>query len=272
MDTLLEFLRRLPPIPWRDLFWSYGLPFVLGSLAAGVAYLAARASFLRRDFLHRVNFSLNYVDDNQLRLRTLKESDLDQIILNNRHGRKMLLRAARNVSDSDKAPFLDMGDDCGWLVLNAILNEISELLPTGPIAKSLGLPVRSAWYLFGVTCESDDDVKMRKIRVMIIAEELLRKIDQFPMLKFQHPWHRVRYQTLLKMRQLHHDDQRQETAEQEQRLKRQTELAQMPEKRRQREQAKDQKAAARQLPVRHLMRVELTLPLPPVPAANYSLD
>ncbi len=236
--------------------------FLVGIICTWLAQRAARAAFTRRDFLHRVNFSLNFVENNELRIRTLKESDVDQIILDNRHGRNVILKAARNARRSDQAPFLDLPPDCGWLVLNAILNEISEAFSAGHLAKSMGLPSRSCWYVFGVTCEWDDDVKMRKIRVMVIAEELLKTIDRFPLLKFQYPWHHVRYRTLLKMRDLYQEDRRTETAEHDGKLNRDRELAAMSEKQRQRATQRDRLAAERSLPRRNLMRIELTLPTP----------
>jgi hypothetical protein len=261
MHGLTEFFRSLQAVPGSELLRGYLVAFLVGIVCTWLAQRAARAAFTRRDFLHRVNFSLNYVENNELRIRTLKESDVDQIILDNRHGRNVILKAARNARRSDQAPFLDLPADCGWLVLNAILNEISEEFSAGHLAKSMGLPSRSCRYVFGATCEWDDDVKMRKIRVMIVAEDLLKTIDRFPLLKFQYPWHHVRYRTLLKMRELYQEDRRAESAEQEGKLKRDRELAAMSEKQRQRAIERDRLAAERLLPRRNLMRIELTLPM-----------
>jgi hypothetical protein len=264
MHTLPELLRNIEAVPWGEILRGHLAAFLVGIVCTWLAQRAARAAFTRRDFLYRVNFSLNYVENNELRIRTLKESDVDQIILDNPHGRNVILKAARNARRADQAPFLDLPEDCGWLVLNAILNEISEEFPAGHLAKSMGLPARSCWYVFGATCEWDDDVKMRKIRVMIVAEELLKTIDGFPLLKFQHPWHHVRFRTLLKMRELYQADQRAETAEHDGKLKRDRELAAMSVKQRQRAMERDRRAAERSLPRRNLMRIELTLPTPTV--------
>jgi hypothetical protein len=274
VDELLEFFRKMDPIPWREIIWNYGRTFLLGAVVAWLALWVARIRLARRDFLHRINFSLNDIEDNELKIRTLKESDIEQIILNNRHARNLLVGAARAARSSEKSPFLDLPESCSWLVLNAILNEISEMFPGGPVAKSMGIPVRSVWYVFGVTCEWDDDVKMRKIRVMLMAEELLKRLDQYPDLKYQHPWHRVRHETLRRMRKLYDEDRRVEAAEQDRQLQRDKELAAMPEEKRQRAIAADRKAAGRTLPVRNLMRIELALPFSAVmsPDARFARE
>jgi hypothetical protein len=274
MHGLNELLRSIEAVPWGDMLRGHLAAFLVGIICTWLAQRAARAAFTRRDFLHRVNFSLNYVENNELRIRTLKESDVDQIILDNRHGRNVVLKAARNARGSDQAPFLDLPEDCGWLVLNAILNEISEEFSAGHLAKSMGLPSRSCWYVFGATCEWDDDVKMRKIRVMVVAEELLKTIDSFSLLKFQYPGHHVRYRTLLKMRELYQQDRRAEAAEHDGKLKRDRELAAMSEKQRQRAMDRDRRAAERSLPRRKLMRIELTLPAPAAapPAGEAAAD
>ena len=259
MNDLLQWLRTLADHPWVHLAWTYGGPLVTALAAALLAYWAAWRRFTARDFLYRVNFSLNFVENNQLHLRTLKESDIDQIILNNKHGRNMLLKAARAARSSAKTPFLDLTPEDTFLVLNAILNELSESFAAGALARSMGRPVQAKWYVFGVTCEWDDEVKNRKIRVMIIAEDLLEKLDRLPTLEYQHPWHHVRHETLLTMRKLYQDDCRAEAADRQRRQRREAELAAMPEPRRSEALARDRKTEGRLPPVRHLMRVELGL-------------
>lgn len=259
MHDVIVWLRSVWEDPWIGLGLKAGGPFLAGLAAAWLAQWVAWWRFTSRDFLHRVNFSLNYVEDNRLQLRTLKESDIDQIILDNKHGRNMLLAAARGAKTSAKAPFLDLRPEESFVVLNAILNELSESFAARSLARSMGLPVKSKWYVFGVTCEWDDEVRNRKIRVMIIAEDLLAKFDQLPPLRYQHPWHHVRHETLLKMQKLYQDDCRAEEADEKRRWQREAELAAMAEDRRRQEKAQDHMRQDRSPPVRHLMRIELGL-------------
>jgi len=262
MNEFFQWLWSLREQPWVHLITSYGGPFLAGLATAWLAHWAAWRRYAARDFLHRVNFSLNYVEERQLRLRTLKESNIDQIILNNQHGREMLLAAARRAKSSPKTPFLDLPPDDTFLVLNAILNELSETFAAGALARSMDLTVPAAWYVFGVTCEWDDEVKNRKIRVMLIAEDLLQNFEQLPGLTFHHPWHRVRYETLLTMQKLYREDCRAEAADREAQQRRAAELAALPEAQRQQAQAADRRTEGRSPPARNLMRVELGLGCP----------
>jgi hypothetical protein len=98
--------------------------------------------------------------------------------------------------------------DEAWVVLNSVLNELSEQFAAGFLAMSMGLPTRSERYVIGLTCEKDRDVRINKIRVMIVAESLLEKIEGFSDLTFEKEHHRIRLKTLAKMAQLHHDPKR----------------------------------------------------------------
>jgi hypothetical protein len=257
MNDFIDWLWSLWEHPWVHFLGTHAGPFALGFAASWLTHWLAWRRFAAREFLHRVNFSLNYVENNQLRLRTLKESDIDQIILNNRHGRNMLLAAARRAKSSAKTPFLEMAPDDTFLVLNAILNELSQSFAAGALAKSMGLPVHSKWYVFGITCEWDDEVKNRKIRVMIIAEDLLESLDRLPPLEYQHPWHRVRHATLLTMLGLYREDCRAEAADRQQCQQREAQLAAMSDQQRSKALEEDRESEQRSPPVRNLMRVEL---------------
>jgi hypothetical protein len=166
-----------------------------------LAYWRARSVWRARDFMTRVNFSLNYVDANKLKIRTLRETDIDRILLGNKHGERVVLRAARNTSTEH--PFLRLPRRDAWLVLNSVLNELSSRFSEGFLAASMGVPTRSATYVFAITCERHRDVRMNKIRVMIVEKSLLLEMDRFQDLEFESNSHHVRYETLKTMRQLY---------------------------------------------------------------------
>lgn len=175
-------------------------------LVVVIAYVKARSSWLSRCFLTRVNFSLNCVDGSVLKIRTLREDDICQILLGNSHGRRKVLKAARKTTVGE--PFLHLSEDDAWVVLNAILNEISEQFSIGFLAMSAGVPVKSTTYVFGITCEKNSDVRTNKIRVMIIEKSLLEEIDEFTEFEFEFPSHSVRLETLKIMKEIHNDPKR----------------------------------------------------------------
>lgn len=202
MAALVEFVQQ-----YWELFSSVG-----GLLVFLVAAGAARRGWKRRQFLHRVNFSLNYVENGVLRIRTLQEAGIDDILLNNRHGKERLLRVARQARLDQ--PFLMLPGEDHWLVLNSVLNELSEQFAAGVLARSMGLPAKTATYVFGITCERDKDVRINKIRVMIVERSLLERIDEQTQFEFERPWHHVRLKTLKRMRRLYDEDKRCNAAEQ----------------------------------------------------------
>lgn len=196
MIDLLEYVRD----NWEPLALAVSL------IVALIAYLKTRATWKSRNFMSRVNLSLNYVEDNKLKIRTLREDDIGRILLGNKHGKRLLLRAARKTTVGE--PFLSLPQPDAWVVLNAILNELSEQFADGFLARSMGLSTRSATYVFGVTCEKDRDVRINKIRVMIIKRSLLERIDDLEEVEFESPLHHIRLETLRLMKRIFLDKDR----------------------------------------------------------------
>lgn len=171
-----------------------------------LTYWRARSTWKTRDFLGRINFSLNFIQENRLKIRTLQENNIDDILLNNNHGRRMMLKAASQTTL--EKPFLELPEKDAWIVLNSVLNEISEQFADGFLAIAAGLTMRTTTFIFGITCERDADVRMNKIRVMIIERALLEKIDELEEIEFESPHHHVRLDTLKTMRKIYLDDAR----------------------------------------------------------------
>ena len=190
-----EFLVEFPRDYWEQVAAVATLCIFL------LTYWKARSVWKARDFLTRVNFSLNYVDANKLKIRTLRETEIDRILLGNRHGRRVVLRAARGTTTEQ--PFLRLPKTDAWLVLNSVLNELSEEFAEGFLAASMGVPTKTATFVLAITCEKHRDVRMNKIRVMIIEKSLLLEIGKFSDIEFERDSHHVRYQTLKTMRELY---------------------------------------------------------------------
>lgn len=221
--ALVEWLKSGPELLRQHWHSIAGTAATL--LAAAWVWWRARLAWRRRRFLHRINFSLNYIEAGTLRFRTLQESDIREILLNNTYAVKLLMRAVgRTTLDQ---PLVELPDRDAWIVLNSVLNELSEQFAQGFLARSMGLPVCAEQYVFAITCEKDPDVRINKVRVMIIAESLLDRIEQMGQvaadrepaaeksgpspiqdLKFERPHHHVRLNTLRKMAEFRRDKSR----------------------------------------------------------------
>ncbi len=204
MNQLAEWMRSLLDLAKAHL--SSILGGILALAAAAFAWWRARLAWKKRRFLHRVNFSLNYVQGNALKFRTLRESDIDDVLLNNKHAVDLVTKLAERTTLDD--PFLGLPRDEAWVVLNSVLNELSEQFAAGFLATSMGLPTRAEKYVLGLTCEKDPDVRINKVRVMIIAESLLQKIEGLPGLAFEKEHHQIRLKTLIRMAQTYRDPKR----------------------------------------------------------------
>ncbi len=198
LKTLFEFAR------------AHASSVAFGALtavaAAVFAWWRARLAWKKRRFLHRVNFSLNYVQDNALKFRTLRESDIHDVLLNNDHAVDLVTKAAARTTLDE--PVLDLPREEAWVVLNSVLNELSEQFAEGFLATSMGLPTRAERFVIGLTCEKDPDVRINKIRAMIIAKSLLLRVEELGGLTFEVQHHHIRLRTLVRMAQLYHDPKR----------------------------------------------------------------
>jgi hypothetical protein len=168
MDSLLRFVDFTRP------YWNTAA-LVLTWLGIGIVYLRRRAQWQRKQFLARVNFSLDYLSGDTLAMRTLLETTASEVWLNE-YGVGHVNAAARCASVDQ--PFLMLADPVDRDFANrAILNVLSERFAEVYLAASLGRPVQTAPHIFGITCEKYGDIRTLKLRVLVIAEQTL--IDLF---------------------------------------------------------------------------------------------
>jgi hypothetical protein len=78
-----------------------------------------------RHFVNRVNFSLNYVDGNTLKFRTLRECQLDDLLYHNKAAVEIVLNSAKNCSVAQVA----RPGFSGWFFL---LNSTAALFASSP--------------------------------------------------------------------------------------------------------------------------------------------
>lgn len=189
--TLGELLGQLLDIlksHWHQILISIFSLFV----GAWLGRRRAKREWARKEFFDRINFSLNSISDDTLRIRTLIEKNTSDVFLNKIATQRVLDAATHTNAESALLP---LEKDDRWFILNAVLNELSEKFAEGFLRRDLGLPVRSAMYLVCLTFESAGDLKTRKIRVMIIRKDVLTALPTEPP-KFERPHHKTRWQTL----------------------------------------------------------------------------
>lgn len=164
-------------------------------LGWGVGRWRARRAWQRRDFLQRLNFSLNIIENGHLVIRTLMEKPCEEVFMN-QSAVEQVLAAAKQTTAAN--PFLPLPKEEYWFFLNQILNELSEKFAEGPLKRDLKLPVTSARYLICLTSESAGEIRTRKVRAMLIRkDQLVNFPEKAP--EFERPHHSTRWETLQKM-------------------------------------------------------------------------
>ena len=139
----------------------------------GWVYFRKRTDWSRKQFLNQVNFSLSYISDGKLTMRTLMESSAHEVWLND-HGVRQVVRAAEQTTPDQ--PFIVLDDPADMAFIHrAVLNVLSEKFAEAYIAQANGLPTRFTTYRFAVTCERFADVRTLKIRVLLATDDDLRE-------------------------------------------------------------------------------------------------
>lgn len=161
--TALEFIRTHGNAIALTITW----------IGIGLVWWRRRSNWLRKEFLTQVTFSLNYVVNGCLIMRTLLETGTDKIFLNE-WGIKKLAGAAARTTEND--PFIRLADPADRDFINrAVINVLSERFADTFVAAALGVPVRSGRFCFAVTFERYKDIRTRKIRVLLIEESTLKR-------------------------------------------------------------------------------------------------
>ena len=193
---LTEWMECLPGAVTIELIGA------LLTVAAVGAFLRWRASshWRRRELLNRINISLNAIQDGVLLIRTLYESDLDDVFPNREAVRTVLRLAGKTSMESPILPLANTEED--RQLLNSVLNVISQQFGAGLVRRDIGLPTRSESYVICLTCEDRDLVRTHKVRAMVVREDtLMRFAGEFktkePDVERKH--HRTRVRTLREM-------------------------------------------------------------------------
>lgn len=155
----------------------------------------AAKNWENREFYDRLNISLNIIRDGKLKIRTLNETRCE-LLFPNTKAAQAVIDAAKKTTLED--PLLDFPKEDYWYYLNAVLNEIAEQFAVGSLREDLGLPVTCEKYVICLTSEADGNLRMRKVRAMVIRESLLKSLPaEMPKLARDH--HQTRWSTLKKL-------------------------------------------------------------------------
>lgn len=154
----------------------------------------ARKQWVAKEFLDRINVSLNIFADGFLKIRTVMEKSLAEVFLNRVAVEKVELAARATTVDNPMMPVLR---EDRWFLLNFVLNAISEHFVAGHMRQDSGQPVTPVKYALFLTCELVGDERIRKVRAMLVRQDLLLDfpyLDNMP--KLENPWHEDRIKTL----------------------------------------------------------------------------
>jgi hypothetical protein len=167
MNVLIDLWERVHP-------HLTGVGLVLTWLGIIIVYIRRRTAWRKKSFLNQVNFSLNYIENGQLCLRTLLELSATEVWLND-YGIKKVYNAAAKTRHDQPFIHLDDQEDMDF-IKRAVLNVLSEKFAEAFLARSMNLPVRTAKYCFAITFENFPDMRTRKIRVLLMEAESLKQL------------------------------------------------------------------------------------------------
>jgi hypothetical protein len=178
--------------------WSVVLPIVTTIVSFFVGRwwgnYRARRQWERKDFLGRIIVSVNMLQENRLRIRTIMERTLEEMFPNALVVEKVRDAALRTAADNPMMP-IDK-KDC-WYLLNFVLNSVAEHFVQGVIKMDAGVPVTKTVYGLFLTCEQVGEERIRKVRAMLLKKEFL---ENFPypdtMPELENSWHADRIVTL----------------------------------------------------------------------------
>jgi hypothetical protein len=187
--------------------WELVLLLITWS-AIGAVSIRRQHDWRHRRFTQQVNFSLTTpverAGSETLLLRTLLEESAANVWLNE-FGVSRVLKAARVTTRED--PFLRIVQRRDRdLVMNAVLNVLSERFSDAFVARAVGVPIKTGVFLFGLTWERYGEMKTQKLRVILVKrtdlERLFDKASGERELGVIEDSHRPRIETLRRMFEL----------------------------------------------------------------------
>ncbi|MBM84200.1 MAG: hypothetical protein CMJ78_26900 [Planctomycetaceae bacterium] len=191
MDQILQAISEHLEDHWIKILTG----FLIGVFGWFVGRYRERRNWKRREFLDRVNISLNLLQNDQLLIRTIIEKNALDVFLNSTAVDEVR-DAAGKTTEAD--PILPLAKDDYWFYLNPVLNEISEHFSKGQLQRAMGMPFTRETFLICLTNECAGTVRTRKVRAMLVKKDVLLNLPEEPP-KFEHENHKTRWETLQKL-------------------------------------------------------------------------
>jgi len=187
----------------NDLITDHWVKFASAAGFTAIGWMFARwrnaNEWKQREFFHRINFSLNSIHEETLRIRTLCEKSCSDVFLNDTAVRQLTAASQKTTPGN---PLIPLPKEEHWYFLNAVLNELSEQFASGLLVREAGKPVTSIQYLICLTNECDGDTRTRKIRALVTRRDLLTKLpEEVP--QFESPHHHIRWETMLHLAEMY---------------------------------------------------------------------
>lgn len=145
-----------------------------------------------------VTCSLNFFDShsNVFKVRNIFCHSLQDVVSHNVDAVRQILDAARK--STSEQPIVRLPLSIRWLIMTMFQTRISEHCGCSPgyFLNDMGVPVMEAEYIFALTYEQSSRVPVKKLRIVLIREELLRKIPQIESPLVEHGYSSARWKTL----------------------------------------------------------------------------
>ncbi len=128
----------------------------------------------RAAFESRINISLNTIADEVLRIRTLHEDDVKDVVLSP-YARRLLKKAAKKTTlDNPFLSFANQND--AWMVYNGIVNTISGLYAAEMLSAAVHGKTKEEQFFVAITWERDAGTQIQKLRVIVVQLSVLRAL------------------------------------------------------------------------------------------------
>lgn len=194
-SSLMTFLSHLTDSSLVEI-----LAVLVGSTVTGFALLfRSRLEWRRATFESRINISLNSIFGGILRIRTLCEDEVKNIILSP-YARRLVKKAAKATTIED--PFLHFANKRdAWMVYNEVINAISSIYSSRILFTAMhGKSAKETKLYVAITWERDADIPIQKLRIILVKEIVLNEIGhKLDTIKVEVPDQRTRIDALIKM-------------------------------------------------------------------------
>lgn len=169
MTSLVDHLAEVANLSLSEL----STVLLISTITGFTLFFTEMLEWRRARFENRINISLNTLADGVLRIRTVHEDTVGNVVLSS-HARRLLKRAARRTTTKD--PFLHFADqNDAWMVYHEIVLTISGLYSAQIIGAAMrGTSADEEQFFIALTWERDTKTRIQKFRILMAQRDVLR--------------------------------------------------------------------------------------------------